>query len=259
MNYFDDENKIIEWLQTVEHSSVCFPVEKEELISLFLTIHDEEQWKLWKDSSGKADPPPDFYCDECKLMMDVMRVDDHAHKNKKGKIVNPTNARESKIQREWREKGFNDTFPHAENIIVCANTDLPTEQDHNYSYYQKNFVRILDEHKRKIELYKQNHPDFKVIFLVCDESSAYVESIVKPQKVEEDMPLLGRLHFWFLDKSFLCAFLNSSIDYLIWFAPFKQEHLFCGCKLPEVVVYDTKLSIPEYQEYDIAKMVGCEV
>jgi hypothetical protein len=33
-------------------------------------------------------------------MMDVMRVDDHSFENKKGKLVNPTNSRESEIQAE---------------------------------------------------------------------------------------------------------------------------------------------------------------
>ena len=41
--------------------------------------------KKWINSSGKNDPPPDFYNDKKKLMMDVMRIDDHAYINKKGK------------------------------------------------------------------------------------------------------------------------------------------------------------------------------
>ncbi len=258
MNYFDDENKIIECFQGTESTDIFFPVEKNELFVMFESIYDEGKWKLWKNSSGKSDPPPDFYCDEFKLMMDVMRVDDHAHKNKKGKIVNPTNARESQIQKELREKGIYDTFPNVENIIVCADTGLPTEQDHNYDYYRKNFIRILEEHKRKIELYKQNHPGFKIVFFVLDESSAYTESVIKPQKMEEGMPMLGRPHFWFFDKSFLQVFMNSSIDYLIWYAPYKQEHLFFGFEFPEVVVYDTKLSINDCIEYDAAKMISCE-
>ena len=95
MNYFDKENKIIEWFQNVEPSSVYFPIETNELVSVFESIHDEEKWKCWINNSRKSDPPPDFYCNELRLMMDVMRVDDHAYKNKKGKLINPTNALES--------------------------------------------------------------------------------------------------------------------------------------------------------------------
>lgn len=259
MNFFDDENKIIECLQETDSVDIFFPVENKELFATFETIYDEKKWKLWKNSSGKSDPPPDFYCDDFKLMMDVMRVDDHAHKNKKGKIVNPTNARESQLQRELRDKGIYDTFPNVENIIVLADTGLPTEQDHNYDFYRKNFIRILGEHKRKIELYKKNHSGFKVVFFVVDESSAYVESVDKPLKMEVGMPMFGRPHFWFFDKSFLQVFIGSEIDYLIWFAPFKQEHLYYGFEFPEVVVFDTKLPINDCQDYDIAKMISCEV
>ena len=33
-------------------------------------------------------------------MMEVMRIDDHAFVNEKGKIINPVNARESALQNE---------------------------------------------------------------------------------------------------------------------------------------------------------------
>lgn len=46
--------------------------------------------KEWIDSSGKNDPPPDFYDNKHKLMMDVMRIDDHAYIDEKGRIQNKT-------------------------------------------------------------------------------------------------------------------------------------------------------------------------
>lgn len=259
MNYFDNENKIIEWFQDVDPSSVCFPVETDDLVAVFESIYDEEKWKHWKNSSGKSDPPPDFYCDKLKLMMDVMRIDDHAHKNKKGKLINPTSARESKLQKKIRESGILDKFPNVENIICNAITDLPTEQDHNYKFYKNNFIRVVDEHKRKIELYKQNHPDFKIIFFILDESSAYFEANEKPQFVLEGMSCLGRPHFWFMDKAFLQVFINSKIDYIVWFTPFKHFELFGKIVLPEVVVFDTSQTINELQDYVLDKMISCEV
>lgn len=258
MNYFDDENKIIEWLQEVECSSVCFPIENDELVAIFDAIYNEEQWKLWKNSSGKADPPPDFYCDKLKLMMDVMRVDDHAFKNKKGKIVNPTNARESQKQRELRESGILDMFPNAENIFINAVTDLPTDQDHNYKFYKNNFVRTIEEHKRKISLYRQNHPDFKTIFLICDESSAYM---MRLDGVENESEVkCGYCHYWFTDKAFLSAFLGSAIDYVIWFTPFKLVRLVDGSiiDLPRVVVFDAKSKYAHINSYNTEKMFSVE-
>jgi len=54
------------------------------------SICNEEDWKKWIDSSGKKEPTPDFYNDERKLMMEVMRVDDNAHFDKlTGKLINP--------------------------------------------------------------------------------------------------------------------------------------------------------------------------
>ena len=40
----------------------------------------------WIDSSGKDQPTPDFYNEKDKIMMEVMRVDDHGDK-KHGKII----------------------------------------------------------------------------------------------------------------------------------------------------------------------------
>lgn len=257
MNFFDDENKIIEWLQDVECSSVCFPIENDELVEIFESIHNEEQWKLWKNSSGNSDPPPDFYCDKLKLMMDVMRVDDHAYKNKKGKIVNPTNAQESAMQKELRQSGILDRFPNVKNIICNAMTDLPTEQDHNYKFYKNNFIRTIEEHKRKIDLYKQNHPGFKTLFFILDESSAYFESEQNHDAIIDGTHIKGYPHFWLLDQAFTNVFMGSEIDYVIWFAPYKQEHLFCNIILPEVVVYNTNEHL-DSRNYKIDNMISCE-
>ncbi len=164
MNYFDNENNIIVHFQEVEYSSVFFPVESEEAIYNFENVHDKSKWKKWINSSGKSDPPPDFYCDEFRCMMDVMRVDDHSFENKKGKLVNPTNSRESEIQAELRKSGIAEIFPNAK-IIVNANTKLPTHEDHNYTFYKNNFVRAVEQHKSKIKQYRNNHQDYKLIFL----------------------------------------------------------------------------------------------
>lgn len=259
MNYFDNENRIIERLQRVDSSSVYFPVEKEELVVIFEAIHSEKQWKRWKDSSGKSDPPPDFYCEDLKLMMDVMRVDDHAFINDKGKVDNPTNARESAIQKELKASGILDGFPNIDSVFVNAITDLPTEQDHNYKFYKDNFIRTVEEHKRKIGLYKQNHPGFKTIFFIFDESSAYVEAEQKPKDIYKGMPITGRLHYWFFDKAFLQRFMNSDIDYVIWFTPFKYMKSDCNIVLPKVVFYDTQQKIEEEKDYINDKMVSSEI
>lgn len=82
------------------------PIENEECVELFLSLSDDQKFSDWINSSGKGDPPPDFYNPKINMMMDVMRVDDHGHVVGKGKYINPVNQRESQIQRELRDSGF---------------------------------------------------------------------------------------------------------------------------------------------------------
>ena len=123
--------------------------------------------------------------------MEVMRVDDHAFMNEKGVLINPVNMRESKIQKEMRER-IKEAQPEADldsiKIVVNAVTDLPSTEDHNYQFYCANFQRALEKHIKKILLYRSNHPDKKLIFFVFDESTAYVqvddEELVKRGPIE---------------------------------------------------------------------------
>lgn len=163
MNLFDDENEIISYFQEVENCDVYFPVKSLSAVSFFKRIHNKDLWKNWTDSSNKSAPPPDYYSDKYCSMMEIMRIDDHAHKNKKGKIVNPTNIRESEIQREIREQLGEKNCEHMK-ILVNAVTRLPTFEDHNYKFYLDNFTRTLNHHKEKISLYRKNHPNFKLAF-----------------------------------------------------------------------------------------------
>lgn len=50
------------------------------------------------------------------------------------------------------------------NIFINARTELPSELDHNYIFYYKNFNRIIEKHVKSIDLYRKNHPNFKIIF-----------------------------------------------------------------------------------------------
>lgn len=228
---------------------------------IFASIHDPEEWKLWSDSSGKSDPPPDFYNDKLKLMMDVMRIDDHAFESKNGKIVNPTNQRESVIQKQIRKSGLLDSFPNVKNVIVTAVTDLPTDEDHNYKFYYSNFERVLMKHNNQIDLYGKNHPGYKTIFLVLDESSAYFEM----ESIMDNGVIKGKPHYWFWDNSFVNILKKLNIDYLIWYAPFKYYEVPLGeekSDLPEVCVIDIK-NINQngsyLNSYDISKMKSVEL
>jgi len=261
MNYYDDENNIIEYLQEVDCSSVLFSIKSEEAINNFKNVYDKSKWKKWTNSSSKSDPPPDFYCDEFRCMMDVMRVDDHSFENKNGKIVNPTNSRESEIQAELRKSEIVVIFPNAK-IIVNAITKMPTQEDHNYTFYRNNFVRAIEQHKSKIKQYRKNHNEYKLIFFVFDESSGYFQTSEEPAfkgSNSSEKTIRGTPHQHFLDEDFLKSIIGADIDFLIWFSPFKLINTENSpLDLPKVCVFDVKAMNIETINYDERLMVSVE-
>lgn len=263
MNRYDNENNIISDFQFIQDDFVLLFNSTKTAKKIYHSIHSKEQWKKWVNSSGKSDPPPDFYSVKNKWMMDVMRIDDHAYIDKDGKVKNPTNARESKLYKELKDSGIIERFPDAD-IYINAITDLPTELDHNYTYYQSNFERVVSGHIKKIPLYQSNHPGYKTIFFVIDESSAYGQAVSeKPDmnRVQRGDATEVKIHYFFLDKKFVNVFAGTSIDYLIWFAPFKLLNSMEGIvKLPKAVIYDCKkIRTRDLVEYNCDKMVSTEL
>ena len=261
MNYFDDESKIIEYLQGEKLNTVFLMNDNELARKIFTSIHDKKEWKSWHNSSGKSDPPPDFYNDKLKVMMDVMRIDDHAFKDKNGKIINPTNQLESKIQKELLKSVILKNHLNIKNVMVTAITDLPTDEDHNYKFYYSNFERVLMKHNSQVGLYNENHSGYKTIFLVLDESSAYFEI---ESKIDNSM-MKGKPHYWFWDNMFVKICKELRIDYLIWYAPFKYYIVpqnFEKPNLPKVCVIDIE-NIGQWSSclktYDINKMKSSEL
>lgn len=260
MGIFDKESEIIEFFQIIVSSSetLLIPV-SEETEQVFQSIFDEERWKKWTDTSGKNDPPPDFYSDEFGLMMDVMRVDDHGFISDKGKTVNPTLTREREVTRELQEKGILAQFSGAK-LHLLVDTELPTEEDHNYRFYRDNFVRTVEAHKKKIHKYKENHPNCKVIFFVFDEASAYMETPYKSSNHVQGQLNFGRVHAWFNDSAFIKVLKYSDIDYLVWFAPYKKiDFIGKGLELPKVVVYNIQELPQEQLDYNEDCMMSVEV
>lgn len=260
MGIFDKENEIIEYFQTiVSPPEVALIPENDETERVFQSISDKESWAKWTDTSGKNDPPPDFYCDEYGLMMDVMRVDDHGYISEKGKTVNPTLTREREVTKELQENGILDQFPGAK-LHLLVDTKLSTEEDHNYMFYRDNFVRTVEAHKKKIHRYRENHPNCKVIFFVFDESSAYMEPLRKTNNPVKGQLHCGRVHVWFNDSAFIKVLKDSDIDYLVWFTPYKMiEFLGKGLELPRAVVYNIKELQQEQFEYNEDCMMSVEV
>lgn len=245
MNFYDSENEIIDTFQTVRKREVYFPCFSKDAVSAFNAIYKRKKWKSWINNSGKADPPPDFYSNEYGYIMEVMRVDDHAHYNEKGVLVNPVNQRESMLQKEIRQNMLkNNPQADLENIKIMINAwpQLPSLEDHNYRFYYENFERVLTKHIKNIPLYRENQPGKKLIFFVFDESTGYLQvddaELAKRGPVALE-PISARPVFHFFDKRFIDVFQNSDIDFLVWFTPYKMFH---GALIqpPKVCIFDMK-------------------
>ena len=264
MDLYDNEIEIIKLFQDVRSSEVLLlPENNEECERIFMSISQLDRWSKWKDSSGKSDSPPDFYCNEYGLMMDVMRVDDHGHVGKNGKtIVNPTLTRETEVTRELIEKGVFDAFPNAKPILI-VDTELTTDEDHNYIFYCDSFTRTIESHKKKIPQYQKNHPNCKTIFFVFDEASPYFETKEKPVSRKVGDVAQGQPHLWFWDRAFVKVLEDSKIDYLIWYTPYKHctltDKAGCSVELPIAVIMKVKDGTLETRDYCADKMMSAEL
>ena len=261
MSTFNDESMILKYFKDVSNNEIAI------FGNLFICKHIiySLRWEInkrkWKNSSGKNDPPPDFYNDKQKLMMDVMRIDDCAYVDGKGKVQNKSLQREGELYKEY----FKDIDRKDLQILIVPNTKLPTNEDHNFKRYYDNFVRVFKEHESKLDLYKSNHPGYKTIFFIFDESSAYCEASdmkdVKREKHEGMKTSEVKAHLFCYDKEFVKIIKESEVDYVIWFAPFKliQAEGIGIFPLPKCAVYDVKhIKDAELFEYNHKMMISSE-
>ena len=258
MRTFNDESVIIEFFQNIKTNEILILGNENNCVNILNTILNTEKWKEWIDSSKKDQTPPDFYNNRENIMMEVMRIDDHAYVNKKNKVINPQLQQENKVK-DMLLNNINFSNLNKNTVFflnVCTN--LPTEEDHNYIRYKNNFKRVINKHKNQIENYKKNHPNYKLIFFVFDESAAYIEAANKKEKVS-NLPL-GRPHLHFLDKDFITTIDECNVDYIIWYAPFKRIKNF-PVAYPKVAIYDKTMKINEklYFNYKEELMVSSEI
>lgn len=261
MNYFDKELNILEWFRIPIGQIMCFPFENETCKELYLSLIKDDWFKDWVESSGKADPPPDFYNPKIKMMMDVMRVDDHAYVNERGKIINPVNQRESKIRKELEKSSIMGLLSNDASIIINAVTDLPEREDHNYEFYYENFKRVIKKHIESIPLYKKNHPGYDTVFFIFDESSGYVlaeDELQAKRCISPGEMFYCRPYLHFIDKRFVELFAEADIDYVIWYSPYKHFDSDMP-ELPFTCIYDVKsIVLSDLEEYPISLIMSTE-
>jgi hypothetical protein len=214
----ESEKQLIRRFQTEPSKVICLLCGTSKEIELCNIIQNGDFWNEWVDASAHDAPPPDFYSNKYGLMMDVMKVDDNTRKTKKGKLRNPRAELENKLFRELKESDVvTDETP---DVLINAVTDLPTMEDHQFKWYFDSFKRVILGHNAKIPLYQSNHKNFKTVFFVFDESTAYAQLYA------------GQLHFYAHDEEFQGILKKCNADYVVWYAPYKYyDKLSVNCKM----------------------------
>ncbi len=254
MAYYDNELNIIREFNDIGYKYILvFDGEGEEILKKINSFDN------WINSSGKSDPPPDMYSNEYNLMMDIMRVDDHTSINKKGMLYNAYRIKENNTYKKMQQWAIENNITLTGDILVNTVTDLPTDEDHSYDKYLKEFSRVVKKHDESYNLYIKNHPNKKLIYFILDESSPYLRSEEKNIVVKAGKTICAQLHLFFYDSNFVNILRESKADYVIWYAPFKHFDSFEKVDLPKVVIY-TKDNLNEIKsiKYNQNEMYSIE-
>lgn len=207
-------------------------------------------------NNGHDALPPDFYSDEFSCMFDVMRINDSEIK----KSYNPVKIRERKAEQEIKKSGLLDVIRPDATINIHSEGD--NDEEHTLRKYIKNCNRVMNEHIKKISIWKSQHPNIKNKgLLIFDETDCYFEGYVKhlygnQYRFTWDASNLFVFHRPWMDASFVKNAYNSDLDFLIWSLPYKYGTVLQNIQYdyPNLVILDTRYSRSDYIEYDISKL-----
>lgn len=238
MNYFDNEEHILDLLQSTSILDVLFLNHSLGLIGFYYSLKIKHFYKNWVNNSGKSKNPPDFYNDKTKTMMEVMRFDDYETGPNSPNTIESKKIKE--INDERRNNGLNTFDNKSLKIIYLPNLNNASESSLDIQY--NNFKRVFEKHTKHIGLYKENHPGYKLAFMLFDESAGYVERVLgKKIDYKPGDRAFGLFKYYraIQDERVLSEILKADIDYLIWFSPFIQGDNRNG-HLPKVFLLDVK-------------------
>ena len=233
MKTFDNESFQIEYLGNVPSSRVILYGNYFKCKSI---LHKIKKQRNWINSSGKDDLPPDFYSDKYHLMMDAMAINDVEY-IRDGKIIND----QKKRQHEMMNQYFGNGYRKNENdlrVFYQYNTSL---DNHTYDYYMSSFKRVVENHNSKVENYEINHPGYKTIFYIFDDSLEYYETFGAKTV----------LHICFNDVYFVNIIKQLNVDFVIWFSYMKyvENSKNKEIKIPLVAIYDVKNIKGKFVDY----------
>ena len=210
----NEDNVISLLLLSLLEEKIFFPLSMppDEIQSL---IHSLLPFDGWINSSGKADPTPDYYNPDQRLMMEVMCVSHYHHEDDKHHLHSPGDINISRSIEELCNADLEtaDWFFQHNNIVkssFSSDVDLP----HSYRQYVDSFTRVVSKHIDEIGTYRNNHPGYKLIFLIYDDSTLYR---VKGSNPSDEICY----HDALFDESFNRVIRDADIEMIIWLSPFK--------------------------------------
>lgn len=196
--------------------------------------------------------PPDYYSDTHNMMFDVLRVNDSEIK----KRYNPVKIRERNAYNEILEKFGDIMQPNTQILTISESDDI---DEHIYKNYTKNAKRVIGEHIKKINKWKNKHPCIKHKGLfIFDETEVYFEGVSKPTGSSNPDEAWFRavnaregFHKPWLDQKFMKQIYESELDFIVWFCPWKPDGVVrqIRAEFPYVVIIDVRFPFDDYIIY----------
>lgn len=222
METFNDEACLFNMYRRWPLAQICFSGRWLACFKIMILTKPMLLQPFWVNNSGKNDPPPDFYSNKLKTMMEFMRMDDCVEKID-GKHIANSFERIAKIQREV----LNLKNDQSDLSFLLIDPDTSNPKEFNFKGYLDNFKRVVDKHSKHVGLYRKNHPQCKTtVFLIWDESGSYIQAQNEKdlQKYQQsgNLPASFFPHQQFHDSVFLNILKNCSADFVIWICPYKS-------------------------------------
>lgn len=194
------ENDYLDLFRDISLSRVEFLTGDEDERKIFEAIMNSDGWV---DMSGKSDPPPDYYHDGYRLMMDVMLISD-TEVSVNDKPYNVGLKAEGDCFSELKRSGLGHVLP---GVVFMS---VSVAGSRSYLRYRNMFERVVGHHASQIfDIYQKNHPGFQTVFFLFDDTDMYCL---------DGLPIT---HVCFYDKAFLEFLVDKGIDYVVWYAPYK--------------------------------------
>lgn len=254
---YDNENIIMLHFRDNDCKVLAIPL-SEILDMTYRAVKDDQLWMEWIDSSSKSSLPPDFFNEKQALMMEVMRFDDQQTVDGN---IHATKKKEAKMMKDIKDSGLLDSFQNLESITINAVTDLETNADHNFNRYRGNFNRVVTKHANKVYDYRSNHPGYKLIFFVFDETSGMYFETPNQDDVKIGKNLFARAHCHWLDETMLNTVKKCGADFLIWYKPHSSFETPKGINdnFPKIIMFDIENMKIETVIYNATRMISSEI